>query len=114
MDKVVASAAEAVADIPDGATQYKCCPPIREGANRELLWQALEDGTIDCIVSDHSPSTVELKQPADGDFTAAWGGISSLQLGISLVWTEARRRGISARQAHRPARRAARSHSRPP
>jgi allantoinase len=85
----------AAENIPNGATAYKCCPPIREESNRELLWQALEDGTIDCIVSDHSPSTVELKQPADGDFTAAWGGISSLQLGISLVWTEARRRGIS-------------------
>jgi allantoinase len=81
-------------EIPDGATAFKCCPPIREEANRDLLWQGLLDGTIDCIVSDHSPATTELKQPADGDFGTAWGGISSLQLGLSLVWTEARRRGI--------------------
>lgn len=81
-------------EIPDGATAFKCCPPIREDANRDRLWQALLDGTIDCIVSDHSPSTVELKQPEDGDFGTAWGGISSLQLGLPLVWTEANRRGI--------------------
>ena len=81
-------------DIPDGATTHKCCPPIREAANRELLWEGLLDGTIDCIVSDHSPSTAELKLPGIGDFGSAWGGVSSLQLGLSLVWTEARRRGI--------------------
>jgi allantoinase len=81
-------------EIPDGATTHKCCPPIREAANRELLWAGLLDGTIDCIVSDHSPSTVELKRPDVGDFGSAWGGVSSLQLGLSLVWTEARRRGI--------------------
>lgn len=80
--------------VPDGATAFKCCPPIREEGNRNRLWQGLMDGTIDCIVSDHSPATVELKQPADGDFGTAWGGISSLQLGLSLVWTEAARRGI--------------------
>lgn len=82
-------------EIPDGATTHKCCPPIREATNRELLWQGLLDGTIDCIVSDHSPSTVELKQLDRGDFGTAWGGVSSLQLGLSLVWTEARRRGVS-------------------
>lgn len=81
-------------EIPDGATTHKCCPPIREEANREALWQGLIDGTIDCIVSDHSPSTAELKLLETGDFGAAWGGISSLQLGLSLVWTEAQRRGI--------------------
>ncbi|MCW4458592.1 allantoinase AllB [Microbacterium sp. MPKO10] len=79
-------------EVPDGATAFKCCPPIREEANRELLWQGLLDGTIDCIVSDHSPSTEELK--GTGDFGTAWGGVSSLQLGISLIWNEARRRGI--------------------
>ncbi|MDL5159093.1 allantoinase AllB [Actinomycetospora termitidis] len=82
-------------EIPDGATTHKCCPPIREAGNRELLWQGLVDGTIDCIVSDHSPSTVELKLLDSGDFGQAWGGISSLQLGLSLVWTEARHRGIA-------------------
>ena len=81
-------------EIPDGATTHKCCPPIREASNRELLWQGLLDGTIDCIVSDHSPSTAELKLLESGDFGLAWGGVSSLQLGLSLVWTEARRRGI--------------------
>lgn len=81
-------------EIPDGATTHKCCPPIREESNREALWQGLIDGTIDCIVSDHSPSTAELKLLDSGDFGAAWGGISSLQLGLPLVWTEAQRRGI--------------------
>ncbi|MDN6134824.1 MAG: allantoinase AllB [Brevibacterium sp.] len=81
-------------EIPDGATTHKCCPPIREESNREALWQGLVDGTIDCIVSDHSPSTAELKLLDTGDFGAAWGGISSLQLGLSLVWTEATKRGI--------------------
>ncbi|MEJ2866310.1 allantoinase AllB [Actinomycetospora sp. OC33-EN08] len=85
-------------EIPDGATTHKCCPPIREAGNRELLWQGLVDGTIDCIVSDHSPSTVELKLLDSGDFGQAWGGISSLQLGLSLVWTEARHRGIALAQ----------------
>jgi allantoinase len=84
--------------VPDGATAFKCCPPIREEGNRDRLWQGLVDGTIDCIVSDHSPATVELKQPADGDFGTAWGGISSLQLGLSLVWTEAAQRGIPLQQ----------------
>ena len=82
-------------DIPDGATQYKCCPPIREAANRELLWEGLRDGTIDMIVSDHSPSTIDLKHLDTGDFGTAWGGISSLQLGLPSVWTEARRRGFT-------------------
>ncbi|HEY3555960.1 MAG TPA: allantoinase AllB [Kribbella sp.] len=82
-------------DIPDGATQYKCCPPIREGANRELLWDGLRDGTIDLVVSDHSPSTIDLKNLDTGDFGTAWGGIASLQLGLPAVWTEARRRGFT-------------------
>ncbi|GAA1379765.1 allantoinase AllB [Pseudonocardia kongjuensis] len=81
-------------EIQDGATTHKCCPPIREAANRELLWAGLLDGTIDCIVSDHSPSTIDLKHLDTGDFGLAWGGVSSLQLGLPLVWTEARRRGI--------------------
>lgn len=82
-------------DIPDGATQYKCCPPIREAANRELLWDGLRDGTIDLVVSDHSPSTIDLKHLDTGDFGAAWGGIASLQLGLPAIWTEARRRGFT-------------------
>ncbi|MEU2280600.1 allantoinase AllB [Streptomyces sp. NPDC013178] len=77
-------------EVPDGASEFKCCPPIREAANQDLLWQALADGTIDCVVTDHSPSTADLKT---GDFATAWGGISGLQLSLSAVWTEARKRG---------------------
>ena len=77
----------------DGATQFKCCPPIREADNREELWTALAARDIDCIVSDHSPCTPELKQLEVGDYSKAWGGISSLQLGLPAIWTEARQRG---------------------
>jgi allantoinase len=80
--------------IPDGATQFKCCPPIRDDANRDALWQALLDGDIDIVVTDHSPATVELKTRGGGDFQLAWGGIAGLQLGLSAVWTEASKRGI--------------------
>jgi allantoinase len=80
--------------IADGATQYKCCPPIRDETNRDALWAALLDGDIDIVVTDHSPATVELKTRGGGDFGLAWGGIAGLQLGLSAVWTEARRRGI--------------------
>ncbi len=81
-------------EIADGATAFKCCPPIRSDANREALWQALADGDIDIVVTDHSPATVELKTAGDGDFQVAWGGIAGLQTGLSAVWTEASRRGI--------------------
>jgi len=80
--------------IEDGATQFKCCPPIRDEVNRDLLWQALLDGDIDIIVTDHSPSTAELKFAHGGDFGLAWGGIAGLQLGLSAIWTEALNRGI--------------------
>ena len=79
--------------VPDGATAAKCCPPVRGAANRDALWAGLKNGTIDLVVSDHSPSTPDLKALDTGDFGAAWGGISSVQLGLPLVWTEARRRG---------------------
>ncbi|MCO5995325.1 allantoinase AllB [Actinoallomurus rhizosphaericola] len=78
------------ADVRPGATHFKCCPPIRDAANRDGLWRALAAGVIDCVVSDHSPCPPELKR---GGFDEAWGGISSLQLGLPAVWTEARRRG---------------------
>ena len=84
--------------IPNGRPQFKCCPPIREEANRELLWEALKDGTLDCVVSDHSPCIADLKNLDEGDIMNAWGGISSLGLGLSLLWTEGRKRGVTIGQ----------------
>ena len=94
--------------VPDGATEYKCAPPIRDHENREALWKGLKDGVIDFVVSDHSPCTPALKGRERGDFAEAWGGIASLQLGLPAVWTEASRRGhslsdISAWMSARPA-----------
>jgi allantoinase len=80
-------------DVPDGGTEYKCCPPIRDAWHSERLWAALADGVIDIVVSDHSPCPPALKQRETGDFGAAWGGIASLQLGLPAVWTGAHRRG---------------------
>jgi allantoinase len=80
--------------IPDGSPQYKCCPPIRGVADQDGLWAALADGTIDIVVTDHSPSTPERKQLEVGDLGTAWGGVASLQFGFGAVWHEARRRGI--------------------
>ena len=79
-------------DVPAGATEFKCCPPIRDAANRDALWDGLASGVLGAIVSDHSPAPPELKLL--GDFGTAWGGIASLQLGLPIVWTEARRRGV--------------------
>ncbi len=73
--------------IPNGATLLKCAPPIRAEANRHLLWQALQDGTLDLIASDHSPCPPEMKGLTDGNFLTAWGGIASLSLGPSITWT---------------------------
>ncbi|MEK6337362.1 MAG: allantoinase AllB [Acidobacteriota bacterium] len=88
----------AAEDIRNGATEFKCCPPVRERENREQLWQALADGTIDMVVSDHSPCPPEMKLPAEGDFMKAWGGISSLQLRLPVIWTEARARGFGLKE----------------
>jgi allantoinase len=88
----------AAEDIPDGATEFKCCPPIRERENRERLWQALGDGTIDMVVSDHSPCPPDMKLREHGDFMKAWGGISSLQLRLPVMWTEASARGFTIAQ----------------
>lgn len=82
-------------EVPDGATEFKCCPPIRGRDNRELLWEGLTDGTIGTVVTDHSPCTPDLKAFGSGDFGAAWGGIAGLQVGLSAVWTQARARGHS-------------------
>jgi len=85
----------AAEDVPDGATSYKCAPPIREGANRESLWDALREGLLDQVVTDHSPASPSLKCIDSGDFMRAWGGIASLQLGLPAVWSGARARGLS-------------------
>ena len=80
----------------DGATpEFKCAPPIRERENREKLWEALGDGTIDLIASDHSPCPPQMKLSETGDFLRAWGGVASLQFSLPAVWTEARHRGYS-------------------
>jgi len=81
--------------IPDGATAFKCAPPIRDAANREELWRALAAGTLDFVASDHSPCSPSLKAIDTGDFVAAWGGVSGLQLALPVVWSEAQARGHS-------------------
>ncbi|GAA6057584.1 hypothetical protein JCM3770_005395, partial [Rhodotorula araucariae] len=96
-------------EIATGQTLFKCCPPIRAAANRDALWDALLAGDIDFVVSDHSPCTTELKKLDEGDFMGAWGGIGGLGLGLSLLWTEARRRNVPMARilewvASRPAR----------
>ena len=87
----------AAGDVPDGGTEFKCCPPIRDSDNRNALWRGLSDGDIDMVVSDHSPSTPDLKHApggaGHGDFGLAWGGIASLQIALPAVWTAARARG---------------------
>lgn len=83
----------AAEEVPNGATAYKCAPPIREAENRERLWDALAEGVIDFVVTDHSPCTPGLKKLETGDFHDAWGGVASLQLGLGAVWSEAQRRG---------------------
>ena len=94
--------------VPVGATEYKCCPPIREAANRELLWSGLREGVIDCVVSDNSPCSADLKLLDTGDFGGAWGGLAGLQLALPVVWTQARARNVPmadvvAWMAQRPA-----------
>jgi allantoinase len=91
----------AAEEIADGATAWKCAPPIRERATREALWDALRAGDIDLVASDHSPCPPEMKRMELGDFFGAWGGIASLQLGLSVMWTEARARGFGAEDVAR-------------
>ncbi|HKX28900.1 MAG TPA: allantoinase AllB [Blastocatellia bacterium] len=99
----------AAEDVRDGATEFKCCPPVRERENREKLWDALGEGIIDMVVSDHSPCSPHLKLGESGDFLQAWGGIASLQLGLPVMWTNAKKRGFSLHHlsewmSRRPAR----------
>jgi allantoinase len=84
----------AAEQVPDGATAFKCCPPIREQRHRDALWEALRDGDVDLVVSDHSPCTPDLKRLDVGDFGLAWGGIAGLQVSLPVVWTGARQRGF--------------------
>ena len=85
----------AAEDIPDGRTEFKCAPPIRERDNREALWRALGEGVLDMIASDHSPCSTQLKSAR---FDQAWGGVSGLQLALPVAWTEAHKRGHSLAQ----------------
>ncbi len=82
-------------EIPDGATEFKCAPPIRERANNELLWEALKDGTLDFVATDHSPAPPEMKEIQSGDFMKAWGGIAGLQFLLPAFWTGAKERDFS-------------------
>ena len=82
-------------EIPDGGVAFKCAPPIRSRENREQLWEALRDGLLDLIVTDHSPCPPGLKRLEEGDFRGAWGGIASLQVALTAVWTAARERGFN-------------------
>jgi allantoinase len=79
-------------DVERGATEFKCAPPIREAENRDRLWGGLRGAWLSAVVSDHSPCAPDLKK---GSLLDAWGGIASLQLGLRVVWTEARRRGFT-------------------
>lgn len=85
-------------NIPNGNTLFKCAPPIREKANNDKLWDALKDGTIDFVVTDHSPSTPNLKEIESGNLKRAWGGISSIQFSLPVVWTEGQKRGFNISQ----------------
>lgn len=90
----------AAEDVPDGATEYKCAPPIRDAAERDALWRGLIEGHIDMIVTDHSPCPPDMKQ-TDGDFFGAWGGIASLQVSLAAVWAGARTRGVGPERVAR-------------
>ncbi len=86
----------AAEDIADGATLCKCAPPIRSRENCEALWQGLREGVIDLVATDHSPCPPAMKRLEEGSFRTAWGGISSLSVALSVMWTEASRRGLYA------------------
>ncbi|MGH7699339.1 MAG: amidohydrolase family protein, partial [Gemmatimonadales bacterium] len=99
----------AAEDVPDGATAFKCAPPIREGPHRERLWAGLREGLIDLVASDHSPAPPAMKSLDSGDFLRAWGGVSSLELLLAATWTAAQRQGAGLEDlarwlAERPAR----------
>jgi allantoinase len=84
----------AAEEIPDGVTEFKCAPPIRKAANREALWDALNEGLIDIVTTDHSPCPPAMKRREEGRWDLAWGGIASLGLALPVLWTAMARRGI--------------------
>jgi allantoinase len=85
----------AAEDVGDGATAFKCAPPIRESRHRDGLWAGLATGVLDVVATDHSPAPPAMKHQSDGNFLEAWGGIASLQLGLAAVWSGASARGLS-------------------
>lgn len=85
----------AAEEIPDGATHFKCAPPIRDAANREALWQALVEGLVDFVATDHSPCPPAMKHLVEGRWDLAWGGIASLGLALPALWTGMWRRGLA-------------------
>ncbi|KAL1221754.1 Allantoinase [Cardamine amara subsp. amara] len=85
-------------EIPKGDTRFKCSPPIRDSANREKLWEAMMEGDIDMLSSDHSPTKPELKLMSDGNFLKAWGGISSLQFVLPVTWSYGKKYGVTLEQ----------------
>ncbi|MFK0729211.1 allantoinase AllB [Rothia sp. BD8] len=88
-------------EIPDGAAEFKCCPPIRGAHAQDALWQALIDGTLDLVVSDHSPATAEEKFASGGELQQAWGGIAGLQTSWIATAEKARERGIGTEEVSR-------------
>jgi allantoinase len=84
----------AAEEIPDGATEFKCAPPIRGKANRESLWSALDEGLIQMVTTDHSPCLSPMKRREEGRWDVAWGGIASLGLALPVMWTALERRGV--------------------
>lgn len=93
----------AAEEIPDGATEYKCAPPIRGRSNRDALWAALEGGLIEMVTTDHSPCPAEMKRPGsdddEGRFDLAWGGIASLGLALPVMWSAVKNRGTNPTKA---------------
>lgn len=85
-------------EIPDGDTRFKCSPPIRDAFNKEKLWEAVLEGHIDLLTSDHSPTVPELKLLKEGDFLKAWGGISSLQFDLPVTWSYGKKHGLTLEQ----------------
>lgn len=88
-------------NVQNGATEFKCCPPIREKSNQDLLWRGLFEKDIGTVVSDHSPCTPDLKKLPHGDFMGAWGGIATIGLGLSVLWTEGKKRGVKVQDLAR-------------